>query len=565
MFGLAQHTLSLDWDRRSLRLVSARVSGTRLELADAHARRIPAGVDPEDPAQFGAFIAETLKQYGVRQSKVVVAVPRDKAVINRLRLAPTPATELAAAVRFQALRELPFPLDDAQIDYVIMERDAGKNVTEVLLAAVRNEVLDKLRETCRAAGLSPVRIGLRPYSNLVSVLKLPAMVDRRVLFIDVGPSVTEMDVFRGDALVFSRAPGVSVPFHEGNLVSDDSVVLSAKAEVARLDKADEYESSAVEELLVEVTRTLQAYRAAESSATIDQVIIAGGTGIENALLTGVDERFGFPTMLFDPTMALGLSADRGAELRSFAANLGMVWGDPRPGAQGIDFLNPKRPIPRKETVRKQIRSVGVAAAILVGGAVAYAGFDYWSLSNELGQLKQTNSEPARKVKAQRDLKYVLNGANDWSREAQERMWLEHLSRITAKAVEVAGEKTPESETNGDKPAGKNSDRPKGSKVTEKLLVTQLTCDGEAGRISLKIACNDWDIASRLEKQLNEIKNGKSQAYLAKAQKWTQAKAGDSGKFQGNVQIDIDLLDLQKLGTNEKSRETSYRKDRDAAL
>lgn len=563
MFGLKQQTLSLDWDRRSLRLVLARASGTRLELADAHAKRIPAGVDCEDPAQFGAFISETLKQYGVRQSKVVIAVPRDKAVINRLRLAPTPATELAAAVRFQALRELPFPLDDAQIDYVIMERDANKNVSEVLLAAVRNEVLEKLRETCKAAGLSPLRIGLRPYSNLVSVLKLPAMVDRRVLFIDVGPSVTEMDVFRGDALVFSRAPGVSVPFHEGNFVSDDSVVLSAKAEVARLDKADEYESSAVEELLVEVTRTLQAFRAAESSATIDQVIIAGGTGIESALLSGVDERFGFPTMLFDPTMALGVSADRGALLRSFAANLGMVWGDPRPGAQGIDFLNPKRPIPRKETLRKQVRSVGVAASILVGGALAYAGFDYWSLSNQLDQLKKTNADPARAVAAQRDLKYVLNGAADWAREAQERMWLEHLTRITDKAVEVAGEKTSDSERDGDKAAGRNSDKPKGSTVTEKLLVTQLTCDGENSRISMKIACNDWDIASRLEKLLNEITIGKSPIYRAKAQKWTQAKAGDSGKFNGNVPIDIDLLDLQKMKANEKARESSYKKERDA--
>ena len=60
-------------------------------------------------------------------------------------------------------------------------------------------------EACHAAGLTPARIGLRPYAILVSVAHLPSMADRRVLFVDVGPTMTEIDVINRGALCFSRS------------------------------------------------------------------------------------------------------------------------------------------------------------------------------------------------------------------------------------------------------------------------------------------------------------------------------------------------------------------------
>jgi type IV pilus assembly protein PilM len=543
VFGLDQQVLCLDWDRRSLRFIVAKLlKGGRIRLSDAHQRRIPTNIDCEDPQPFGAFIGGVLKQHGLKFGKVVLDVPRDKAVINRLKLAPTPAAEVAAAVRFQALRELPFPLDEAQIDFVVVERDGSKLATEVLLAAVRNDTLERMKETCQAAGLTPARIGLRPYANLVSAMHLPAMLDRRVCFLDVGPTVTEIDVFRGNTLVFSRAATVGVPFDSGKLMADDSVVLSSKSEIARLDRSDDYQSSAVEELTVEITRSLQAYRAAEANATIDQFLVAGGTGVESALLAAIDERFGIPAMLFDPTTALGLTEDRASDLRAFTACLGLAWGASKPGSIEIDFLNPKRPVPRHETLKKQARVIGVAAALLVGAGVGYAGFDYYSLSTRYEDLHSLNEEPAKKARARRDLEITARAAEDWAREARERMWLEHLTVMTEKAIEIAGREPP----------------------TKKMLVTQLTCDGDGGRLTMKLACDDWDVAQKFVEAINATRIAGKQAYKATPQKWTESKSEDH-KFKGTVQIDVDLLTLQALEAGAKAREEGYKKLRSQPL
>lgn len=189
MTKLPRKVLCLDWDARNLRLVVARPGRGQMLLEDAHAHRIPADVNPESPPALGEFIAQALRRHRWRHTRALLNVPREKAVINRLTLPPTPPDEVAAAVRFQAMKELPFPLDSAVVDFTVLRRDEGGRVTEVLLAAVPLEALEGLRATCRAAGLEPARTGLRPHANLVSVRHLPELAEKRVLFVDVGPTM----------------------------------------------------------------------------------------------------------------------------------------------------------------------------------------------------------------------------------------------------------------------------------------------------------------------------------------------------------------------------------------
>jgi type IV pilus assembly protein PilM len=336
--------LCLDWDKRTLRIVVARIAKDRPILEDAHSHRMPEEVDADDPQAMGEFIRSMLRRHRLHYRSVVVDVPRERVVINRLILAPTPLHEVAAAVRFQAMKELPFPLDSAAIDYVVMQRNEAGLATTVLLAAVTTETLERVRQTCSAAGLSPARIGLRPYANLISVQRAMEASGRCALFVDVGPGATEIDVISGDLLAFARSANVNVPLATIDAaLREDSRVISID-DVRGLVGSDEAVATAVTELLVEATRTLQAYRASDPDANVDEVIVAGGTGIEAALAERLRERLALPVRLFDPTQSLGLELTEGPKLRSFAAALGLAWGLCREGSLAIDFLNPKQPV-----------------------------------------------------------------------------------------------------------------------------------------------------------------------------------------------------------------------------
>ncbi|MFN0135648.1 MAG: type IV pilus biogenesis protein PilM [Phycisphaerae bacterium] len=528
VLGMSGKVLSVDWDKRMLRFVVARVGRGSIKLDEAHAHRIPQGTDSEDPAAMGEFLKQTLARHRVNIKKVVVDVPRERAVINRLRLPPTPPSDLAAAVHFQALRELPFAMDEAVVDFAVMEREGPRNVTEVLLAAVRKETLKRVTDACVAAGLTPVRVGLRPYANLIAVNHLPAMLDRRVLFVEIGATTTEIDVMRGQTLAFSRAATVSVPFAAGQLVTEDSRIM-AKVELQETDLADQAEDAVVGELIVEMTRTLQAYRATESNAVIDQIVIAGGTGIEHALLQAVDERFGLPAILFDPTLTLGEKDTEATKLRQFSAALGLAWGLSREGALEINFLKPKKPVPKRETLKKQARIIGLAAAMVATAAGGWVTMDFINLNRELATLGEGNTPQQEKLVDLIKVDNKLKVAREWSKRDELSMWLDHLLDLTRQTVDPG----------------------------KKMIVTNVTANAESGTISLRVACDDWKVATEFVTRINDLEILGKKPFSANQGTFTESKSGDL-KFKGTVPIDIDLPLLKSHEADEKSREKAWK-------
>jgi type IV pilus assembly protein PilM len=529
VLSLMRKVLCVDWDRRALRLVVARVGQGVVSLEDAHSHPVPDDVDVDDPVAMGGLLARMLRWHGWRYRRVIVDVARDKAVINRLTLPPTPLDELAAAVQFQAMRELPFPLEQAAIDYVVTARNSDGLATEVMLAAMRREALTRLRETCRVAGLTPTRIGLRPYANLVSVRRLPGLAEQRVLFVDVGPAMTEIDVICGGVLTFSRAANVTVPPH--------AAVDGALADGAAAEAAHAARETAVRDLEVEITRTLQAYRATEPNALIDRIVIAGGVGIEHELLEAVDRRFGLPCELFDPSRPLGLEPADGVKLRAFSAALGLAWGLSREGLLELDFLNPKRPVSRAVTLRKRARLIGVGIATLAVAGAAAAGVDRWQKSHELQRLEDEVADLRRQ-----DQEFELVRTQvERVREMPEPVWLDDVLNIT-EALRAAG------------PEG----RP--AQVGERIVAQRLAFDRRSGLIRLRVVARDYDDLARLEAALNGVEADGQPLYRVRPLDWAAQAAKDG--FGVTSELEIDVLRVQdahqRIDKLERERRTLLR-------
>lgn len=530
MINLSRKVLCLDWDKRSLRLVVARVRRGRMVLEDAHSHRLPNGVDADDPEALGDFIRQMLRRHRLRHKWAVVDVPRERAVINRVTLPPTPTAEVAGAVRFQAMKELPFPLETAAADYVITDRDENGLATAVLLAAVTLETLNRVRETCLAAGLQPARIGLRPYANLISVRRVADEVERDVLLVDVGPGATEIDVICGDALAFARSANVMVPLPRGEVLAPADSRVTSLAEVVDLEVSDEAVEAAVDELLVEVTRTLQAYRASEPNAAIAKAVVAGGTGIETQFADALQRRLGLPVTLFDPTDPLGVDPEDAKKLRSFSAALGLAAGLAREGLLALDFLNPKRPVSSHETLKRRARVGVIAAGVLLAGGVGVYGKLYWDYSQTLKGVRKVNKELRKQVEKKHEVMNQIDQADEWAHEA---VWPDRLLDITRAAIEP----------------GKDT------------LVQAITLESRsrAPGITLRnLYASDWEVALNFVQQLNEVEHDGRPQFDATQQAWTPMPGAE--KFQGKVDIRVELPELREYIKNSKQRERA-RKDR----
>lgn len=390
--GLAdRNILSVDWDPRQLRMVHATVRKRKVAVERVMAVTIAADVDTGDPAALGRLMRQALHQEGVRTRRVIVNLPRDQVVLNTLNLPRVNVSDTAAMVQHQIAKELPFPVSEAVVDFAMPPDDGGEGTQPVLVGAVRHEARTFYQEVCHHAGLKLERIGLRPYANAVAANEL--LKDRRpqrVLLVDVGPTMTEIDVIWNGRLAFSRAASVRIPRSaaEGSTISSEAVPSAVDAAgtdqetanstgadlIYRAEESEESPLSAesvVNRLLVEVTRSIEAYRNVDPGATMDHVIIGGVTGLEEALSEAIEQRFSTTTEIFNPELCFGWQGSHeGGE--AFGAALGLVLGHVTEGGQHFDFQHPKKPL--SEAAVRLKRAPLVAAAVLLFAAAGAVGW-----------------------------------------------------------------------------------------------------------------------------------------------------------------------------------------------
>src|SRR5205814_2577007 len=80
--------------------------------------------------------------------------------------------QLANAIRFRAQEALPIPIEEAVLDYQILEerRDEDGQVTKrVLLVVAYRELIDRYVSACRKAGINLVAIDLEAFALLRSL------------------------------------------------------------------------------------------------------------------------------------------------------------------------------------------------------------------------------------------------------------------------------------------------------------------------------------------------------------------------------------------------------------
>lgn len=358
----AKKLLAIDWDSRDVRVVMFRPKADGIDLLKAVSIPIQAGVSASEPEAFGAFLRAALAQANMNVKHALLTIPRDRVVLNNLRLPPTPHDELPSMVQLQIGKELPFPADQATIDFALLGAPTdGKAGIDVLVAAVRNDYLEPYRTVAYEAGLTVDSIGLRPHGNVIAVTSGEA-APGTMLLVEVGPSLTEIDFVRDGVPAYSRAASAGVGPSPGAVNGeriDDSRIFSFPIQDR---EPDETTTKAVGYVLREVVHTYEAYRATDPTVKINRIVVAGATGIESELAQALGGRFALRAELYSAEKALNLSAQRARELRGFSAVLGLAMSHAKRGLTHFDFQHPKKTVTKSQ---RQLKKAPIAAAVAI--------------------------------------------------------------------------------------------------------------------------------------------------------------------------------------------------------
>ncbi|MBP7934781.1 MAG: pilus assembly protein PilM [Phycisphaerae bacterium] len=415
----------IDFDERSLRIVDASHSRSSVRIRKAVYVPLGEGVNPRDPGSLGEFLKRALAEHRIRTRRAIVDVPRQDAVFNLISLPKGSLEEMTMMVHVQAGKELPFPKDQAVVDFALAggEGAGGGGMCDVWLAAIRIAVVDRYRQVITGAGLKLERIGLRPYANLAA-LTPEQVAEGRTLMVDVGAAMTEINVIQQGRLVYSRAASVSIPpgglSEKGGRPASEEAGASSDEGFAR--------PAPMEALIIEVNRTVQAYRASDPGATIDRIVLAGTEGIDARVAARFEEQFGAPATIYEPPPGLRWRREKGVSAAPFSAAIGLAQGSISQEMQFFDFIHPKEPEAAQRVRRRKRPLVVVTAALFVAAAGVLAYNPIRERKAEIAALEARKKYENTDREARQQLEKLVKDVDGW--QSQNLVWIDRLNALS---------------------------------------------------------------------------------------------------------------------------------------
>jgi type IV pilus assembly protein PilM len=181
--------------------------GGRVAVERAATASLAPGVVREGEVVDVATLADVLREMFAEHKlskRVRLGVANQRIVMRTIELPPLhDEKQLASAIRFQAQDHIPMPLDQAVLEYHslgVVETANGPRMRVVLVAA-RRDMIERLLESARQAGLRPTGIDLAAFA-MVRALHTPGR-DAGTLYVSVG-GVTNVAVAVGATCVFTR-------------------------------------------------------------------------------------------------------------------------------------------------------------------------------------------------------------------------------------------------------------------------------------------------------------------------------------------------------------------------
>lgn len=405
--------LALEWDAREARVAVARTRGRDLVIEHAFAvDLVPRDMGAAAEVNVGEQIAAALAARSVGRCETLVAVGRASIELRRLSIPPSPPEELPDMVRFQALRTFTGIGDDWPLDFVPLESTEADSLS-VLAATISPEIVEQIRQTCRAAELTPRRLILRPFAA--------ASLLRRQKDTAGGACRLMVDLLAEEA--------------------DLTVVVDQQVALVRTVRVPPETSGAAPRALVsEIRRTIGAAHNQLRDRRIEDLVLFGDGQEQAALKALLEQELGLEVETFDPFAGVTLSAESQAAKPDhpgrFAPLLGMLVDEASGAEHAIDFLHPRRrPEPpnrrrRYVLIGSAVAACALAIALLIWSQLTQLDSEIAILRKRSNDLKDKVAEAERKLAAARTVEGFLDNDIPWLDE------LYRLSRDLPSSEEV---------------------------------------------------------------------------------------------------------------------------------
>jgi type IV pilus assembly protein PilM len=329
VFGLTRKSkavVGLDIGSSAVKAVELKPSGKGYKVVALASEPVPPDSIVDGAIIDGAAVVDAIRRLfenkAFKTKEVAASLSGNAVIVKKISLPVMTEAELGESIYWEAEQYIPFDIQDVNLDYQILDPGTGpdsKGTMDVLLVAAKKEKIADYTGVIAQAGRVPVVVDVDAFA-LQNAFEINYGFDPQAVtvLLNAGASAININILSGDQSVFTRDISVGGNAYteavqkELNLPFESAEQLKRGEPVEGLtfEEARPVLHAMTENVLLEIQKTFDFFKASATTDRIDRVLLSGGASRVDGFQKALEERFSTVIEPFNPFQKVTFDAAR---------------------------------------------------------------------------------------------------------------------------------------------------------------------------------------------------------------------------------------------------------------
>ena len=317
MFGKTKSVVGLDIGSSAVKAVELKATGNSYRVAAFGSQPVPPDSIVDGAIIDAGAVADAIRRLfdankAFKAKDVCASLSGNAVIVKKITLPVMTQAELDESIYWEAEQYIPFDVQDVNLDYQILDPGTGpesRGSMEVLLVAAKKDKIGDYTGVIAQAGRNAVVVDVDAFA-LQNAYETnyglePGQV---VVLLNAGASAINVNILHGDQSVFTRDVSIGGNAYTEALQKDldlpyetaEQLKKGIPVDGATFEEARSVIRAITDNVLLEVQKTFDFFKATASSDHIDKIVVSGGASRVEGFYEMLAERFGTPVEEFDP-------------------------------------------------------------------------------------------------------------------------------------------------------------------------------------------------------------------------------------------------------------------------
>ena len=317
MFRKVKAVIGLDIGSSAVKAVELKVSGKGFKVVAFGSEPVPPDSIVDGAIIDGTAVADAIRRLfennkAFKTKDVAASLSGNAVIVKKINLPVMTEAELAESIYWEAEQYIPFDIQDVSLDYQILDPGTGpdsKGTMDVLLVAAKKEKIADYTGVIAQAGRVPVVVDVDAFA-LQNAYEVNYGLDPQavVVLLNAGASAININILSGEQSLFTRDISIGGNAYTEAVQKEMNLPFESAEQLKKGQPIDGVTFEEVtpalhamtENVLLEIQKTFDFFKATASSDRIDKIVLSGGASRVDGFAKALEDRFGAPVEAFDP-------------------------------------------------------------------------------------------------------------------------------------------------------------------------------------------------------------------------------------------------------------------------